>query len=101
MQENHSGSGTPRIGIPERWRLRHRSGIHGEAAPFAAGYVLGSVSNWSKVPVWFRVRVQPGTGPLQRVSTQNPLLKSQHFLLQFSIGVLIVSQHNLYVKYAV
>jgi len=40
MQQYHSRSGTPQIGIPERRRLRHGSGIHGEAAPFAAGYVL-------------------------------------------------------------
>jgi len=40
MQEYHSRSGTPQIGIAERWRLRHGSGIHGEAAPVAAGYVL-------------------------------------------------------------
>jgi len=40
MEEYHSCSGTPQIGIPECWRLRHGSGIHGEAAPFAAGYVL-------------------------------------------------------------
>ena len=40
MQEYGSRSGTPHIGIPERRRLRHGSGIHGEAAPFAAGYVL-------------------------------------------------------------
>ena len=45
----------------------------------------GSVSNGSKFPGRFRVRFQPGTEPLQRVSTQNPLLKSQHFLLQLSI----------------
>jgi hypothetical protein len=64
-------------------------------------FAVPSVSNGSKVPVWFRVRVWPGTRPLQRVSTQNSLLKSQHFLLQSSIGVLIVSWHNLYVKYAV
>ena len=44
-----------------------------------------SVSNGSKFPGRFRVRFQPGTEPLQRVSTQNPLLKSQHFLLQLSI----------------
>ena len=60
-----------------------------------------SLSNRSKLPVWFRLRVGPGTGPLQRVSTQNPLLKSQHFLLQLSVGVLIVSRHNAYVKYPV
>jgi len=60
-----------------------------------------SLSIRSKFPVWFRVRFRPRTGPLQRVSTQNPLLKSQHFLLQLSIGVLIASWHNLYVKYAV
>jgi len=40
MQEYHSRSGTPQIGIPERRRLRHGSGIQGEDAPSAAGYVL-------------------------------------------------------------
>jgi len=63
--------------------------------------VVCSVSNGSKCPVRVRLRFRPGTGPLPRVSTQNPLLKSQHFLLQLSIWVLIVSWHNLYVKYAV
>jgi len=61
---------------------------------------ITSVNNRSKFPVRFRVRFRPGTGPLQRVSTQNPLLKSQHFLLQLSIWVLIISWHNLYMKYA-
>ena len=40
MEEYHSRLGTPQIDIPERLRLRHGSGIHGEAARFAAGYVL-------------------------------------------------------------
>jgi hypothetical protein len=44
-----------------------------------------SVSNGSKFLVWFRVRFRPRTGPLQRVLTQNPLLKSEHLLLQLSI----------------
>jgi len=61
----------------------------------------GSVSNGSKFPGRFRVRFQPGTEPLQRVSIQNPLLKSQHFLLRLSIWVLIVSQHEQYVDCAV
>jgi len=61
----------------------------------------GSVSNGSRFPGRFRVRFQPGTEPLQRVSTQNPLFKSQHFLLQLSIWVLIVSQHDQYVDCAV
>jgi len=62
---------------------------------------LVSVSNRYKVPVRFQVRARPGTGLLQRVSTHNPLLKRRHCLLQSSIGVLIVSWHNLYVKYVV
>jgi hypothetical protein len=40
VQEYHSRSGTPEICIPGRLSLRHGSGIHGEAVPFAAGYVL-------------------------------------------------------------
>jgi hypothetical protein len=40
VEEYHSHSDTPQIGIPGRRSLRHGSGIHGEAAPFAAGYVL-------------------------------------------------------------
>ena len=40
VQEYHSLLGTPQIGIPEHRKLRHGSGIHGKAAPFAAGYVL-------------------------------------------------------------
>jgi len=62
-------------------------------------HIVDSVSNGSKFPVRFRVWFRPGTGPLQRVSTQKPLLKSHHSLLQLSIGVLIVSRHDLYVKY--
>jgi len=62
---------------------------------------MDSVSNRSKFPVQFRVRFQPGTGTLQWISTENLLFKSQHFLLQLSTEVLIVSQHNLYLKYAV
>jgi len=64
-------------------------------------YRSTSVSNGSKFPVLFRVRVRPTTAPLQWVSTQNPLHKSEHFLLHLSIGVLIVSRHNLFMKYAV
>jgi len=60
-----------------------------------------SVSNRSKFPGRFRIRFQRGTEPLQWVSTQNPLLKSQHFLLQVSNSVLIVSQHDQYVDCAV
>jgi len=63
--------------------------------------VVYSVSNGSKFPGRFRVRFQPGTEPLQRVFTQNPLLKSQHLLHQLSIWVLIVSQHEQYVDCAV
>jgi len=62
---------------------------------------VASVSNGSKIAGRFRVRFYPGTEQLQRVSTQNPLLKSQHFLLQLSIWVLIVSQHVQYVDCAV
>jgi len=40
VQEYHSRSGTPQIGMPGPRSLRHGSGIHGEAASFAAGYVL-------------------------------------------------------------
>jgi len=40
MQQYHSRLGTPQISIPECSRLRHSSGIPGEAAPFTAGYVL-------------------------------------------------------------
>ena len=40
VEKYHSRSGTPQIGIPGRRSLRHGSDIHGEAAPFAAGYVL-------------------------------------------------------------
>jgi hypothetical protein len=39
-QEYHSRLGTPQIGMLGSQSLRHGSGIHGEAAPFAAGYVL-------------------------------------------------------------
>jgi hypothetical protein len=42
VQEYHSCSGTPQIGIPGSRRLRHGSGFRGEAAPFAAGYVLAN-----------------------------------------------------------
>jgi len=60
-----------------------------------------NVSNRSKFPGQFRVQFQPGTELLQQVSTYNPLVKSQHFLLQWSIWVLIVSQHDEYVDCAV
>jgi hypothetical protein len=40
IQQYHSRSGTPLIGIPGGQRLRHGSGIHGKASSFAAGYVL-------------------------------------------------------------
>jgi len=40
VEEYHSRSGTAQIGIAGRRSLRHGSGIHCEAAPFAAGYVL-------------------------------------------------------------
>ena len=62
---------------------------------------IDNVSDGYKFPAHFRVRFQPGTKPFQQVSTQNPLLKSQHFLLQLSIWVLIVSQHDQYVACAV
>jgi len=60
-----------------------------------------SVSNGSKFLVRFWIWVGTKPGPLQRVSTQNPLLRCQNFLLQLCVWVLIVSQHNLYVKHAV
>jgi hypothetical protein len=63
--------------------------------------ITASVSNWFDFPGWFWVRFRPRTRPLQWVTTQNPLLKSQHFFLQLSIRALIISQHNQYVKYAV
>jgi hypothetical protein len=63
--------------------------------------VLGSVSNGSKFVGWFRVCFQPVTELFQQVSTQNSLLKSQHCLLQLSIRVLIVSQHDQDVYWAV
>jgi hypothetical protein len=56
-----------------------------------------SVSNGSKLPGQFRVRFEHGTEQLHRVSTHNPFLKSQHFLLELSISVLIISQHDQYV----
>jgi len=87
------------VSCSDGWRRTWWQMIH--MMPGLPGSLIPSVSNGSKIPVQCRVRFQPGTGPLQRVSTQNPLLKSQHFLLQLSIGVLIVSRHNLYVKYAV
>jgi len=40
VQEYHIRSGTPQIGILQRGRLQHSSGIHGEASPLAAGYVF-------------------------------------------------------------
>jgi hypothetical protein len=40
MQKYHSSLAKPQIGIPGCWRLTHGLGIHGEAASFAAGYVL-------------------------------------------------------------
>ena len=40
VEEYHRRSGTPQIGIPGRRSLRHGLGIHGEDAPFTAGYVL-------------------------------------------------------------
>jgi hypothetical protein len=64
-------------------------------------YHVATVSNGSNFPVWFWVRFRPRTQPLHHVSTQNLLLKSQHYLLQSSIGVLIVWRHNLYVKQTV
>jgi len=49
VQEYHSSSGTTQIGIPGHRRLRHGSGIHGEAAPFAARHVLAYdlANDWS------------------------------------------------------
>jgi len=44
LQEYHSRLDTPQNGIPEHQRMGHGSGIHGEPAPFAAGYVL--VYDW-------------------------------------------------------
>ena len=69
-----------------------------QSSAMPQGQVSISASNESKFPAWFRVRFQPGTEPLQRVSTHNPLLKCQHFLLQLSIWVLIVSQQEQYVN---
>ena len=60
-----------------------------------------SVSKRSKFRGRLRVRFNPATEPLQRVTTQNLLLKRQHFLLQLRIWVLIVSQHEQYVDCAV
>jgi hypothetical protein len=60
-----------------------------------------SVSNRSKFPGRFLVQFWPGTRLLQRVSIQNLLFESQHFFLQLTIGVLIVSRHNLYLEYPV
>jgi len=40
---------------------------------------MDSVSNRSKFPVRFRVLFQPGTEPLQRVSTQNPAFQHHNF----------------------
>jgi len=62
---------------------------------------IDSVTNGSKMLGWFRVQFRSGIGLLQGASTQNLLFKSQHFLFQLSIGVLIVSQHNLSMKYVV
>jgi len=72
----------------------HRFWAHASAG-------VAGVSNGSKFPGRFRIWFQPGTEPLHRVSTQNPLLKSQHFPLQLSISVLIVSQHEQSVYCAV
>jgi hypothetical protein len=47
--------------------------------------VAVSDGNGSDFPDRFRVQFQPGTELLQPVSTQNPLLNSQHFFLQLSI----------------
>jgi len=73
----------------------------GKAKPSKIPELVASVSNWSKVPVRFRVQFRPGTRLLEWVFTQNLLLKSQHALLQLSIGVLIISQNNINMKYAV
>jgi hypothetical protein len=64
-------------------------------------YLLtGSFTNGSKLQVRFGVQFGPGTWALQRVFTQHTVFKSQNFLQEFSIWVLIVLQHNLYGKYA-
>jgi len=60
-----------------------------------------SVSDGSKCPGRFPVGFQPGTELLQQVSKQNLLLKRQYFLLQLTIWVLIVSQHDQYVDCAI
>jgi hypothetical protein len=70
-------------------------------SPISCSATVSTVSNRSKYPGQFRVRFQCGTEPLQQVSTQNPLLKSQHVLPQLNISVLIISQHNQYVDCAV
>jgi len=60
-----------------------------------------SVRNGSEFRVWCQFRVGTEPGPTQHVSTENPLVKCQHFILQLSIWVLILSQHNVYARYAV
>jgi len=81
---------------------------------FASGCIVTSVSNGSKFPGWSRVRFHPnpdrGTGsyhtknPDRRkwagFTTKNPAW-NWPFWLQFSIWVLIVSQHDQYVDCAV
>ena len=60
-----------------------------------------TVSHRSNVPVQFQVWLPPATRPFRWVSLQCTLLNSQHSLLPSSIGVLIISRHNLSVQYAV
>ena len=62
--------------------------------------VIRSVSKGYKSPGRFRVPFQPGTEPTHSVSTQKPLLKSQHFLLQLSIWVLTIWQDAQHVDCA-
>jgi hypothetical protein len=67
--------------VHERGKLPIEAQDHQQAL---AGAPERSVTNGSKCPVRIRVRFQLGTGHLQRVFTQNLLLKSKHFLLQLS-----------------
>jgi len=62
---------------------------------------LWSVSNGSKFRVrfWFQVGTEPW--PLKQASAQNLILKCQHFSLRLSVWVLIVSPHNVHMKYVV
>jgi len=46
-QQYHCDLGTAQICILEHRRLRHGSGIHGEAGPFAAGFGMAYDSTWA------------------------------------------------------